>query len=562
MPRKTVPVMGVMGPTMLQTSDAIDDATFKGVSTKFPVYVNGYFEELPDKEDHRKFAFAKRFGLDVTGAPSISATYNGYKIQGVITSLDKTKLLFYMNNAASNRTAYYDGTTLTVSAGAAPAAAGNWTISGPVVWTVLDGISYGANVYYAVTDFTKGAVVNSTGTWTEITDADFTGLTKVTNFVGLDGYLFIGTSNNRIYNSDLNTATAWTATSFLTAADVPGNLLWLGRIKNYLIAFKQYSIEFFEDTGNPTPGSPLTPVKQLRKSIGLVCSSSVQYVSDGIIFLGMSEKMRIGIYKLKYDNLELELVSDYYMNQVLGHSNIYTTSSSYSVDSTMAGTALGQSQVCTWAGKEFYIINLSGQSVGTKRTMVYDNLLKTWVHWTTWFSSSGAATTGLFDVSQCVQFTITAANLTMNLFVNNFRSVGSGLAPIFNSAAYGAQIGATDTDGTNTVNFPFVWMGDIVDFGTRQRKFCDSLEFLIDQETSAQLTLTMYYRDYNFTTTAGQAITRTLTTNTVAKTGRARFTRLGQFRKRQFGVMENSSNYWKISGVEVVFNIGEQDQDS
>lgn len=562
MPRKNLQLLGVMGPVSLNSSDAIDDTTFKGVSTKFPVYINGYFESMPDRdEQNRKVAFTKRFGT-FTANPAISVTYNGYKIQGVTTSLDKTKLLFYMNNGTANRTAYYDGTTLTVSAGNAPAAAGNWTFSGPVVWTVLDGISYGANNYYAVTDFTKGAVVNSTGTWTEITDADFTGLTKVTNFVGLDGYLFIGTSNNRIYNSDLNASTSWTATSFITCADTPGNLLWLGRARNYLVAFKQYSIEFFEDTGNPTPGSPLTAQKQLRKNVGLVSPSSVQYVSDGIIFLGMSDKMRIGIYKLRFDNLELEQLSDYYMNQVLGLAAIYTTATTYSVDSTASGTALGQSQVCTYGGKEFYIVNLSGVGAGTKRTMVYDNQLKCWVHWNTWLATNGTTTSGLFEVSQCVQFCVTSNNFTYQLFVSNFRSVNSGLAPVFVSASPSPAIAAQDDDGTNLRTFPFVWIGDITDFGTRQRKYCDSAELLVDATSNFTLNITLYYRDYDFDTTTGQAVTRTLTTSSLNKTGRPILRRLGQFRKRQFGIMEQSSSYWRLMGIELQLNLSETDQDS
>ena len=385
MPQMNLPLLGEMGPISALNSDDSDisNGTLQGLGIPYPFYLNGFFEVVKNKpsDDARKISFTKRPGIG--GFLALSATYNKYRIQGVISSLDKTKILYFMNNGSNNRTAYFDGTTNTISVGNAPAAAGNWTMVGPVVWTLLDGISYGANVYYAVTDFTKGAVVNSTGTWTEITDADFTGLTKVTNFIGLDGYLFIGTSNNRIYNSDLNNSTSWTATSFITAADTPGNLVWLGKIRNYLIAFKQYSLEFYEDTGNPTPGSPLTAQKALRKPIGLACKSSVQYVSDGIIFMGQSDNAYLGMFKLRYSDLGLEKISDYSMDNLINSRNTYSVNPNYSVDPTsdpVSGFVIanGESRTLSFQGKEFYLIDVSSMALGSRRTYVWDNELNVW----------------------------------------------------------------------------------------------------------------------------------------------------------------------------------------
>jgi hypothetical protein len=283
-----------------------------------PYYLNGFFETYKTENEQRKLAFCKRPGVIRAvdaGLTGLTGLPNGYKINGVISSLDRTKLIFYVNNGVANSTYYFDGTTLT-DKGTAPAATGNWTFSGPVVFTHLDGISYG-NSAYAVTDFSKGALVTSAGVWSEILDIDFTSLSKVTNFCAMDGYLFIGTADNRIYNSDLNTPTAWVSTSFLTCADTPGSLLWLARVRNFLVAFKQNSIEFFEDTGNPTPGSPLTPQKQLNRTVGLVSKSSVKEVSDGLIFVGITTNRKINVYKLKSADLSLEVISNQYIDLLL-----------------------------------------------------------------------------------------------------------------------------------------------------------------------------------------------------------------------------------------------------
>lgn len=566
MPQHNLPMMGMMGPITAVNNETnqITSSTFMGASVKFPYYINGYFELIPQKapDDARKIAYCKRPGAS-QAIPNlaVSGSYNGYKIQGVISSLDRTKLLFYLNNTVQNRTAYFDGSVISFSAGNAPAAAGNWTLTGPVVWSTLDGISYGANVYYAVTDFTKGAVVNDTGTWTEITDADFTGLTKVTNFVGLDGYLFIGTSNNRIYNSDLNAATSWTSTSFLTVADSPGNLLWLGRINNYLVAFKQYSLEFYEDTGNPAPGSPLTVQKSLKKNIGLASKSSVQYVSDGILFLGQTDKTILGVYKLKYNTLDLEKVSDYFVDSALNLTNTYTTATTYSVDTVGNSTARGESQIITFWGKEFYLLSVTGMSGATKRTYVYDVHLKIWTTWDTWFASSGVSTTGVFDLTQAVPFS--SSGLSYCIMVNNYIGSTNGTQPFFVGFDL-TNFGSTCQDSTNVVlrAYPFVWVGDIIDFGTRKRKFLDSLELLIEPNElqSGLSTFTLYYRDTNFNDSVTTGTTRTIDYNENGST-RAIVRRLGSFRKRQFGILSTTLTPMRILGIQCQYNIGETDQE-
>lgn len=566
--------MGQMGPITAINNDSSDitDTTLKGVGINFPYYLNGYFEVDKTKapDDTRRIAYTKRSSISGAAFANItlSATYNGYKIQGVTTSLDKSKILFYLNSGTVNRTAYYDGATMTISAGNAPAAAGNWTFTGPVVWTVLDGISYGANVFYAVTDFTKGAVVNATGTWTEITDADFTGLTKVTNIIGLDGYLFVGTSNNRIYNSDLNTGTSWTATSFLTASDTPGNLIWLGRIRNYLIAFKQFSLEFFEDTGNPTPGSPLTSQKPLRKSIGLASKSSVQYVSDGIIFIGQTDRSYVGVYKLHYTDLSLTKISDYFVDSLMNLCNTYSTNTTYSVDSLLDSTgSVGESRIVTYKGKEFYLLDVTGMAGSTKRTYVFDNELGVWTTWNTWFKTAGASTTGIFDPSQGITFnTSTGGGFSACLMVNNYTASINNTPPqfmMFDILNTGSSY--VDDDGVGSRTYPFVWVGDIQDFGTRKRKFLDSLEILLELSNNAissgTSSFTLYYRDNNFNDSSVAGVSRTITYPDNGS-GRAIVRRLGSFRKRQFGLLDVTNTLTRILGIQCQFNVGETDQQS
>ena len=528
-----------------------------------PFYLNGYFETQKSQEDDKKLSFVKRPGFEraagvLTGLTGLT---NNYKIQGVVSGLSMNEIVFYVNNGAANRCYYFNG--LLVDNGVAPAASGTWTLSGPVIFTQLDGISYGTTKY-AVTDMTKGALIGDLGVWTEITDADFTGLTKATNFCAMDGYLFIGTTNNRIYNSELNTPGTWISTSFLTAADTPGALQWLARLRNYLIAFKQHSIEFFEDTGNPTPGSPLTAQKQLNRKVGLASRSSIKEVSDGIIFLGRSEEGRVEVYKISKDNMEIKSISNQYINQVLGQFTDFDAG--YAVDPVVQSQARGEAQVIHYRGKEFYTISV--RDVSSNRTYVYDNTLDTWVRWASSITASNVID-DLFTPTQSVQY-IQSGNI-FNLMVQN--TLSSASVPPYFVIMYSGSTNWTDSgSATSTTqrSYPLIWVSDDFDFGTRKRKFMDSLELIYDTYTAdagASGTINLTYRDTNFNSTSPNvAVARTITySKNNNPSGRAIIRRLGQFRTRNIVLKQTDSTTgypFRLWGIEVQYNIGETDQET
>lgn len=555
MPLKQLQIAGTRG-----TYTRGDDS---GSRSDFPYFYNGFFEKISASEaEARKFAYCIRPGLSEQF--NAQALANNYKIQGVITNPAKTTLFVYANNGSANKV-YSVTASATTDKGAAPAAAGNWTYTGPVVFTMLDGISYGANVYYAVTDFTKGAVVDASGNWTEITDADFTGLSKCSNIIGLDGYLFIATTNNRIYNSNLNAATSWISTSFLTAADTPGSIMWLSKIRNYLIAFKEHSIEFFEDLGNPTPGSPLEARKQLNRNIGCINRSTIQEVSDGIIFAGVAATSGgPKIYKIKRDTLELEVISDRFVEQCLGASG-YVSATTYSCDSTASATFAGQSQVFNMNAKEFYLVNLIDPGGSSKVTQVWDNDLKLWTGWASSIGTSNVGDTYGFTGSQAQMVSITNVGV-FPIFVDNSSS-GASAPPRFlmmHDQAY------TDVAASGAFNsYTLAWTSDIYDFGSRGRKFMDSFELFYTinagatPNASSTDTVTLLYRDWDYIDASGYTASKTLKVDSGSRL-RAYATQLGQFRRRNFNIVYNNTNKtnFRMWGIEVRINEGETDQDS
>lgn len=562
MPTKQIPLYGEEG--IFQQGDTVN-----GALAAYPLFMNGYFEKNSNPPSPaRAYAFVKRPGLNtfVEG----SAFTNNHKIQGIIGSLDRNTAVIYTNNGSVNRTWQIDlgaGGILT-NVGVAPAAAGTWTVTGPVVFTFLDGISYGANNYYAVTDFNKGAVVANTGAWTEITDSDFTGLVKCTNFVALDGYLFIGTTNNRIYNSDLNTPGSWAATSFLTSADTPGSVIWLGRIRNYLIALKDRSIEFFEDVGNPAPGSPLEARKQLNRTIGCINKSTIQEVSDGIIFAGAANSQSPKLYKIAKDTLQITEIS----NRLVSRSLMRGFNASYSNDPVQFPSPSGAtSQVFSIGSKEFYSITLPDPVIsGGLFTHIWDNDLSIWTVWRSSTTTSGVNDAKGFVGCQAINGNFSSPNCT--IFVNNSSSDSSHPPHLMamnvdldSSASLNWVDFAQDTVTAN--NYVFGWTSDSFDFGSRKRVFMDSLEVMYDVDSSVapnfsanSYAIVLTYRDWDYNASSGYTGTKTMPID-IGSALRAICTRLGSFRRRNLSLSYIGPTALRIWGVEFDYNLGETEQD-
>jgi hypothetical protein len=548
MPRKQIPLLSNQG--IYQNNDSNDGLA------DYPFFFNGYFEDTGNStSDVRKYSYIKRPGLSNVIASGFTANH---KIYAMSSSPNKTQAIVYTSTGAAARTWFLSGTVLT-DKGVPPAAAGSWTNTTGVAMTLLDINAY--NGYqWAVTDMTKGAVVDINGAWTEITDADFTALNKVSNFCALDGYLFIGDGRNRVYNSDLNTPGSWDPLSFISANNFPGQIRWLTKVRNYLAVFKENSIEFFEDVGNPTPGSPLEARKQLDRSIGLLNRNTIQEVSDGIIFAGRTPSGGNKLYKLEKDSLQIKEISTRYVQQCL---NTVVDTNTYSLEPNLSTSLSGQSQVFTIAGKDFYAISLYEPLAlpVTNTLQVYDNNLNIWTTWASSVGNSGVTDTYGWAGSNCIMYYRAISNSLIAMFADNTGTSGRLLAidmqapNWYDSSSSGAQN-----------SYTLAWTSDVFDFGNRKRKFMDSFEVLYDIDSSisppgTSATMTLKYRDFDYVSSPGYIGARTLTVNTSGYT-KALASQLGCFRRRAFTLQYTVNTAMRIWGIEVNINEGETEQDS
>lgn len=401
----------------------------------------------------------------------------------------------------------------------------------------------------AVTSGVDGGLITAAA-FTRIVDANYLagplgGGASGTNMVYMDGYLFQGNwVNGRIYNSNLNTPATWTATGYITSSLYPGALIAIRRFRHYLVAFKEHSIEFFENQGNPTPGSPLGPVKQLARQIGAAHNAYIRQVSDGIIFVGRDIKGLLGVYKLVADTLELKKISDQYVDGLLQISGNLVN-----MFGTGGGPNLPQKAGCEvipWKGHEFYNLPLQ-TSAGF--SLVYDNIAGTWMIW-----SKDMAGTGTSYPFLCNAVIPTRSTSEIYLGYGDLEIAGD-LPRRLSETVYKDYSSLTATSNSIYVR----WVSPMLDFGTNRRKFQSSFEVIykLGGSTGGAGTLSMYYYDAD---TVNPTTPRTATTNQ-GGVGRVIWRQLGSFRHRRFVLTTTSNAPLRLSSIEVDLQMSEADLD-
>jgi len=180
------------------------------------------------------------------------------------------------------------------------------------------------------------------GTVTKIADADYpgnAGFTTAGGFAHMDGYAFIMDTRGRIWNSDVNSVTAWTATSFVSANSYPDAGIGVIRHGDKIMAFGTESIQFFHNAGNAS-GSPLSRVEPMTLKIGAISSDAIVDVKGTVFWAGSSPQGGIAIYS--YSN-GAKRVSTPELESIL----------------LLAGTSNISLTATTWFGRNFVLCQAS-----------------------------------------------------------------------------------------------------------------------------------------------------------------------------------------------------------
>lgn len=367
-----------------------------------------------------------------------------------------------------------------------------------------------ANLY--TSDGTTNAV-------TQITDADLPTAVYISGLVSLDSYLFIGkVSGGRIYNSDLNTGLSWTSGNFLTDQSSGDTFAYVGAIigyKNYLISFKQNSINFFYDAANAA-GSPLAVVEGARKSISCFHQRSIAQAEDIIVFAAKSTSGKIQIVAL--DGLTIKPISDPFNEKLL---------------ESISGTAVSDlfmGELIRIDGNILYLFNITNTAGGS--VLVFDIGQKQMYEW----QSSLVSETN-------------ASQLGLRHFIYNIDK-----NKILACATYTGHTGkiyelttSVYQDISTAINFEVVTPN--LDFSTNKKKFMTRLTVIGDEQTSTS-NMTIEWSDDDYQTWS------TARTVDLSKSNPTIYN-LGSFVKRAFRLKSTANTPIRLESLEFDIELGD-----
>jgi hypothetical protein len=202
----------------------------------------------------------------------------------------------------------------------------------------------------------------------------------VPGLVYLDGYVFAMNPQGQIFQSDAENPNVWGPLNYTSAVSEADKGKALARHLNYVIAFKEWTADFFYDAGN-TAGSVLSINQSAHIEVGCADGNSIQNPEQTLIWMGTVVEGGRGIYML--DGLSPQKVSTKAVENFLNASDL-------------SGT---YSWLYKIAGHTFYGLVLTDQNV----TIVYDINEKEWHYWTTSKDYIGGGE-AYFECSFVVQF--------------------------------------------------------------------------------------------------------------------------------------------------------------
>lgn len=455
----------LQGPTQYQTTSLPERwplvQTFNGrcaFSSNGPVafnrnldhkLINGYIEMDPEtKEIH----VIKRPGYSAKYA-DLSGTGVGKGIARFESGTLGTTMFLAVNGTTMSRVSN-NGVVTPITAGLTGSQGNGWwqkVPSAPTLMLYNDGTNAGYTE--SLTYTTLVGVANF--------PANF-----VRGWAYVDGWTFVMDRNARIVGTtNPNDPTAWSATNVIVAQEQPDFGVALAKHKEYVVALKQTSVEFFQNVGNPT-GSVLQRLAGSRLDYGCRDAFSVVEI-DGMLFW-VSTNLHGRNQVMKLENMQSEIISDPFIERLLDQIFINFP--------TVSATVLKV------AGHRFYVLSLFVGSV-FNMTFVYDLDYKFWSIW-------GADLSEYWPINSFSGADVNGNYLVQNIFDGDLYQVGDCFFyPTDNGVAPAVDIYTPNFDAgtirTKTLVELF-FTGDMIPGGILQARFSDD-----DYQTWSQ------FRDVN-----------------------------------------------------------------
>ena len=330
----------------------------------------------------------------------------------------------------------------------------------------------------------------------------------------LDNYVFIGTTNNRIYNCDVGDPTTWDALNYISFEQGGDFLVGICSHLNYVIAFGKTTTIFFYDAANAT-GSPLALAPSYTTEIGCAAGDSIVSTNNTVMWIGTSKTYGRSVYVM--DGVAAVRVSTANIDKHLEASDLSSVSA-----------------YChTVNGHTLYILTLHD----INQTLVYDLNEKMWYRWTQWAqASSDQPNPGTYYESY---------------FRPTFYTTVNGVPYLLDDDTAELYTLDVDTYQDDGQNIYCRTVTDISDNGTTKRKFFGRLE-IIGDKVAGTLQVRHTGDDYNTWSSY-----RSVDLNA----SRSQVYLSGADRRRAWEFLVTSNVPLRLDSAEIDFRIGEMDQE-
>ena len=242
-------------------------------------------------------------------------------------------------------------TVVATAAGYAPAFVDKTSISGADTLVVqLRNASGTQTAWYST----------AIGTFTQISDSDFTGLAHQGKIEHVNGFPFVGT-RNRIYNGDINTLATWNAASYIdrqAMQDIGTGIAKLGKL---IVSFGTATTEIYQVTGSPV-FSPLEYVASLDYGMPSTIVTGMRHYSTTIAGrLYWRGSNPIGVFA--FNGQTVEKVSTVAIDKILAERQHYNVST------------------ISFQGQQAVAICLDLPDAATQRSLLFFPAWNDWFEW-------------------------------------------------------------------------------------------------------------------------------------------------------------------------------------
>jgi len=198
------------------------------------------------------------------------------------------------------------------------------------------------------------------------------GRNTVPGIAYINGYFVVMDVNGVIYNSAIDNPTSWGALDYTAADAEPGDGKCLAKSLNYIVAFKEWSTEFFYDAKNAT-GSPFSPVENGFTLIGCASGYSVANLDGALVWVAQARQRGRSVYTML--GTQQQRVSTPDIERILNADDLATV---YAYGLKISG-------------HPFYVLTLVTSNI----TLVYDPSSQHWYQWTSLTLGSSKSVTSI-----------------------------------------------------------------------------------------------------------------------------------------------------------------------